>query len=274
MTPQEQQTLQGIVTVANGYNTKVWVTEPNGDMSSLIANGLNNVQRGNITPESLTTLALETCHQISLLSGSVRVENNIAVLDLGGFNFAKEGLSERDWASRILYRPWLVFSDGQQPEEKNWLTNLSMNDTGIWPLLVAGVVVSAIQAAAVVYCVQEAATVIDRKLARDSDERKLAQTQATALKAVEVHTEREKSAGKTLPLSDALKSLLDGLNRMCEKLAALSDKTPMPEPVLPSFGGSSGNLSWSLIVLAALGVAALYYLSKTNNQKSYRLVSD
>lgn len=77
-------------------------------------------------------------------------------------------------------------------------------DTGLAPLLLAGIIVAGIAAATVatVYISQMALDVIDRKLTRDTDTQRMVGAQQLAVKVADDHAQREHAAKEVIPWTD------------------------------------------------------------------------
>lgn len=125
------------------------------------------------------------------------------------------------------------------------------NDTGVWPLAVAAIVVGVAACAAIAYGAYQAAQVIDRKLSRDADTQKLVTTHAATLALLREHADREQAAGKDLPLDAPTTRALESLLRQQETIAKKSDQ-PLSSGVPGTGLGWSGGL-----VLAAIAAAAI-----------------
>ena len=123
---------------------------------------------------------------------------------------------------------------------------------------VVEVLVIVAESAAVAYLAHQAAQVIDNALSRRHDFSELVAADATLLRALDLHVEREKAAGKPLPFEAAE---IDALALLEKRQAAIvARKTP---PISAIGGGDSGGLPWwALPVGIAAAVAAVVILRK------------
>jgi hypothetical protein len=129
------------------------------------------------------------------------------------------------FAASTIARTWMLFPDRarhitvfscsttdgepavlQQP-------SLADADTGLPPLLLAGIIVAGIAAAtiATIYVAQMALDVVDRKLTRDADTQRMVAAQQQAVKMAGEHAQREQAAGKVVPWTDKELHVLEGL---------------------------------------------------------------
>jgi hypothetical protein len=124
------------------------------------------------------------------------------------------------------------------------------SETGAWPVaVVAVVVVGAV--AAIGWCGYQASQVIDRQLARDAASKELVRTDEIARRFLDAHLERERQAGKSLPLDAAT----------AEALAALRERQRLAAPHAPPLAAPSSGLGAGFGFGAGLLVAAAVVLA-------------
>lgn len=133
------------------------------------------------------------------------------------------------------------------------LTRSGSTDAAGWPVVVAIVAASAVWC----FAIYQASDVADRWNARNEQTKQLEQNHATAAAAAAAHVDREKEAGKPLPLDPATKTLLSNLGAEAEKLAARVD----PPRSLISGELTTGAGFGAIGTLAAV-IAALVFLGK------------
>jgi len=165
--------------------------------------------------------------------------------------------AERRRAAVVLYRTVELLADGAR-RSLGFTTIETKTDAGAWPVIAIAAAVSVAQAAAIGYVAFQAAQVIDRQLARRHDLKLLLAEHAKELELVSAHVEREKNAGKTLPLDDATKLALNGTIKRQNEIAA---KTQGPlSSGLPNIDAAAGG--FGLGALLALGAVAWLWFSK------------
>lgn len=165
----------------------------------------------------------------------------------------KGATGERLRASLVLYRTVELLGEGNR-QSLGFTTLAKAGDTGAWPVVAIAAVVSVAQAAAIGYVAFQAAQVIDRQLQRRHDMRLLLAEHAKELELVAKHVEREKQAGKSLPLDEATKL---SLNATIARQDAIAKKQQGPlssgVPDIPAAVGGFG-----LGAVLALGAVAWF----------------
>ncbi len=152
---------------------------------------------------------------------------------------------ERVHAARLLLAPVQRYAELAQ-------LSYATADTGAVPIpvLILGgavaVVVVAAEAYAFMFVAEKAANIVDGALKRNDSSREIQRADAEVLKLVNQHVQREKAAGKTLPIDEPTKLAL----------AALSSRVGS---LLQNFQSqvSSGFPPWALPAVGLAAVAAL-----------------
>jgi hypothetical protein len=144
-----------------------------------------------------------------------------------------------------------VEADDVVPEDPE----TSGGEVGVWPVAVVAIVVIG-AVAAVGWCGYQAAQVIDRLLARDAAARELIRTDEIAQRMVDAHLERERAAGKSLPLDAATAEALETLRQ--RQLLAAPHAPPLAVPGAELGGGWFGGFSAGGLVAAAVVLAFIF----------------
>lgn len=170
-------------------------------------------------------------------------------------------VSERARAVAALGRTQAILA-GEVPGFFGW-TPPRMFATGpdgetAFPLIaiaIVTIVVAVAESAAVAYLAHQASQVADNFLARRADLAELVATDATLLRALDAHAERETAAGKALPLDQAEARALGALED--RQRAIVARKTP---PVADGLSGNGGLPWWALPlgIAAAVGAAVAF----------------
>ena len=169
---------------------------------------------------------------------------------------------ERANAVAALLEPLRYYADSAGIE-----LDLSSDETGAVPipiLVVAGAVaVSAIVARAyvVMYAAEKAGQIVENALKRRAAAAEVQRADAEVIKLVNGHVQREQAAGKTLPLDDATKMAIGGLQTRIGSLvkAAFEQETKAGFPL------------WiSAVGLAAIAVvtAFIVYRKRTTHDRN------
>jgi hypothetical protein len=160
---------------------------------------------------------------------------------------------DRKRAAVVLYRTVELLAEGNR-QGLGFATIEEKTDTGAWPIVVAAVVISIGQAAAIGYVAFQAAQVLDRQLQRRQDLRVLLAEHAKELELVSAHVQREKDAGKALPLDDATKL---SLNATIQRQNAIAAKQQGPlSSGLPDINAAAGGFGLGAVL--ALGAVAWF----------------
>lgn len=172
---------------------------------------------------------------------------------------------ERVDLARALMRTWALLGararlDGLPgPGVQELTTQHDSYDTGIAPLVVAAIAVASVGiSASLSYVAFQAAQVVDRYLARSEDTQRLVETDARLVELAALHADREKAAGKTLPIDEPTRQAVSSLT-------AAQKQILQREPELKSglerlgggFGGFSGGLSLGLVAAVVVAVVLL-----------------
>lgn len=245
-----------------------WIHRDEAGISSTVEAGLSRALKGDWTSgtsgdreRALRGLLIETARCIAELGG-----NKVAVRDLvnasgqttGKAAFIQPGLKDsagpdRRRAAIVLYRTVELLAEGNR-QGLGFATLGGKADVGAWPVVALVAVVSITQAAAVGYVAFQAAQVIDRQLQRRADLRALLAEHAKELELVSAHVQREKDAGKALPLDDATKLALNATIKRQNDIAA-KQQSPLSSG-LPNIDAAAGG--FGLGALLALGAVAWF----------------
>jgi len=170
--------------------------------------------------------------------------------------------SERFSAASLLLAPLGAYADlaGITLEKRASETG----DVGvpIPVLILAGAVavtIVAAQAYVVMYVADKALVIVENALKRNSAAKEIQRADAEVLKLVNTHVQREIAAGTTLPLDDATKLALAGLQNRVGSLVQLGYQNPQEK----------GFPSWALPAagLAAAAVVTAVVIYRTKGQK-------
>lgn len=162
--------------------------------------------------------------------------------------------ADRRRAAVVLYRTIELLAEGNR-RALGFVTVETKGDAGAWPVVAIVAVVSVAQAAAIGYVAFQAAQVIDRQLQRRHDMRLVLAEHAKELELVSAHVQREKDAGKALPLDEATKA---SLNATIARQNELAKKTQGPlSSGLPKIDVNAPE-AFGLGALLALGAVAWF----------------
>jgi hypothetical protein len=239
----------------------VWIFHDEQGPASAVAEGLARAKSEDWTSgtlgaraRALQGLTLETARLMGALAGTYTetTTDGKAYVNIEPAP-VPSAPDERRRASVVLYRSLELLAQSGRSSDTIETFNTKPAETGAWPLIAAVVVVGIAQVAAIGYIAHQAALVVDRQLERKADLKKLAAEHAQTLALVDKHVEREKQAGKALPLDDATKLALNSSIKRQDELAKkvmppLSSGLPNVTP--PDVGG------FGLGLLAAAAVAA------------------
>lgn len=244
-----------------------WVHRDDAGIAAVVDAGLARAKAGDWSSGSsgdreraLRGICIETARCIGELGGSRTV---VTDLTNEGKLLGKVALitptiksaadSEHRRAAIVLYRTLEVLAD-QNRRALGFTTLETKSDVGAWPVVAIVAVVSVAQAAAVGYVAFQAAQVIDRQLQRRHDMRLLLAEHAKELELVSAHVEREKQAGKPLPLDEATKL---SLNATIGRQNEIAKKTQGPlSSGLPDIPAAAGG--FGLGIALALGAVAWF----------------
>jgi hypothetical protein len=206
----------------------------------------NRVLRALAVASAYVVDDLTTKHAKPAASG----EGQLYPYEVGG-NLDRTAFPTRGhcFAASTIARTWMLFPDRarhitvfscttkdgepavlQQP-------SLADTDTGLGPLLLAGIIVAGIAAATVatVYVAQMALDVVDRKLTRDADTQRMLAAQQQAVKMADDHAQRERVAGTVIPWTDKEIQVFEGLLAAQKNIA---DKRQEPFARYSPFDGA------------------------------------
>jgi hypothetical protein len=160
---------------------------------------------------------------------------------------------ERLEAAKALVAPLGVYADLAGLQFAH-----SATETGAIPipvLIVGGAVAVTVvvaQAYVVMYVAEKAASIVDGALKRNSASSEIQRADAEVLKLVNNHVQREQAAGGTLPLDDATRSAIAGLQSRVGSLVnaafANEDKSKFPSWALPAIGLTAAAVVTAIIV--------------------------
>lgn len=197
-------------------------------------------------------LLVERCHVMALLAGTVEASADEFVALRIDPTIRASVTPERAWAAEVLYATPRVLE--REALRGSQLQTETHADVGALPAAaVVGIAIAG--AAAVAFVADRAATVIDRELSRRTEMQKLMQVDATALKVVREHTEREKQAGQELPLDEPTRQVLGMLSKAHAEISARVER-PMSSP-LPNLAGAKPSSWLSGGIGLGLGAAAV-----------------
>lgn len=174
----------------------------------------------------------------------------------------REAPAERVRAAQMLVAPL-----GAYGEIAGLKYTATASDVGAIPipiLIVGGAVaVTAViaQAYVVMYVAEKATNIVDGALKRNAASAQIQKADAEVLKLVNMHVQREQAAGKALPLDDATKTALVGLEARIGTLV----KTSFQPSTTQSFP------SWALPVigLTAAAVVTAIIVYRVKKDKSH-----
>jgi hypothetical protein len=122
--------------------------------------------------------------------------------------------------------------------------------------IVAGVTAATV---CIWHCIDKGAQVVDRELARTDDTMRLAAAHAAAVQMAANHTNAEEKAGKTLPLNEAERAVLDQLGSLQQQvIAAKAAEKPIPETPIVSTTTTGSFFSGAGLALAAVAAVVLF----------------
>lgn len=172
--------------------------------------------------------------------------------------------SERLSAASLLVSPLGAYADlaGIEIEKRASETGDVGAPVPIPVLILAGAVAVAIvaaQAYVVMYVADKALIIVENALKRNSASKEIQRADAEVLKLVNSHVQREIASGTTLPLDDATKLALAGLQNRVGSLVQLGYQNPQEK----------GFPSWALPAagLAAAAVVTAIIIYRTKGQK-------
>ena len=175
---------------------------------------------------------------------------------------ARDADPERVEAAKMLVAPLGVYAD---------MAGLKFTakapDTGAIPIpvLITGgavaVTVVIAQAYVVMYVAEKAGSIVDAALKRNAASSEIQRADAEVLKLVNNHVQREQTSGKTLPLDEATRAALAGLQTRVGSLVKSAFESE----------ASKGFPSWALPTIGLAAVAAVtaiivYRVKKGNKQ--------
>lgn len=244
-----------------------WIHRDEAGIASAVEAGLSRALSGDWSSgtsgdreRALRGLLIETARCMGELAGAKTVVNDL-VKD--GQNVGKVALvhpaprptapTDRKRAAVVLYRTVELLAEGNR-RGLGFTTLDAKADVGAWPIVAIVAVVGVTQAAAIGYVAFQAAQVIDRQLQRRSDLRTLLAEHAKELELVSKHVEREKAAGKPLPLDEATKASLNATIKRQNDIAA-KQQGPLSSG-LPNIDAAAGG--FGLGALLALGAVAWF----------------
>jgi hypothetical protein len=209
-------------------------------------------------PRALQGLALETAW-LGTWFGGGKIEQTTAPdgSTLIRIQPAAPGSDARGQIARSLFASFDRWVSVEQ-STADYETRSTPVETGMWPLIVAAVIIGIARCAAIGYAAYQAAQVVDRALARNADGAKLAESHAATLAVLRVHAEREQAAGKTLDLDEPSRAALSQL-LADQKAIASKRENPIPSGV-PESSGSFFGLGFG--AAAALAAVALFLVHK------------
>jgi len=221
--------------------------------------GIRHLEAGDWTgalrpaEEFLAVLALRLV-LAGYLIGSV--EKSVGVDGVTMLKVELDGRSappERLEVARALVAPLGVYAD---------IAGLSFQstaaDTGAIPipvLIVGGAVAVTVviaEAYVVMYVAEKAATVVDRALVRNAASAEIQRADAEVLKLTNLHVQREQAAGKTLPLDDATRLAVSGLQSrvgaLVKQAFSNESKQGFPAWAVPTIGLTTLAVVTAIIV--------------------------
>ncbi len=205
-------------------------------------------------------LLAETCFAMAYMAGEVVVRDSeagqVAAISL----VPRAGVQrERLEVAGRLYATLRVLQLDDGGGLSGGIETRAQPDVGALPA-VAVVAIVAVGVIGVGYCAHQAAQVIDRQLARREKSRLMLQQHEAALEVVEKHQEREKTAGKPLPLDAASRRVLDALRKAQEAIA--QDREQPYEPFVPRAVQTGAGWALGTVPLVVGGVVLAYLLLK------------
>lgn len=244
-----------------------WIHRDEAGIGSTVEAGLARALKGDWTSgtsgdreRALRGLLIETARCMGELAGSKTVVSDLMQDGKAAGKVAvihpapKSGADpDRRRAATVLYRTVELIAEGNR-QGLGFTTLDAKSDTGAWPVVAIVAVVAVTQAAAIGYVAFQAAQVVDRQLQRRADLRTLLAEHAKELELVSQHVEREKLAGKPLPLDEATKASLNATIKRQNEIAA-KQQGPLSSG-LPNIDAAAGG--FGLGVVLALGAAAWF----------------
>jgi hypothetical protein len=164
--------------------------------------------------------------------------------------------TEHAAAARALMTPVAVYADMAGIEFR-----AEPVDTGIVPiplLIIGGAVTVAATIAhswILVEVAKNAAAIVDGVLRRKDASEEIQKADAEVIKLVNNHVQREQDAGKVLPLDEATKSAISGLNGRVNALVTTAYKPNVTSNTEPA----SNKWLWGIALAGALTVGVLGY---------------
>jgi hypothetical protein len=186
------------------------------------------------------------------------------------------------FAASAIARTWMLF-----PDRARHITVFSCSttdgaaavlqhpsladvDTGLPPLLLAGIIVVGIAAATVatIHIAQMALDVVDRKLTRDADTQRMVSAQQQAVKMADDHTQRERAAGKVIPWTDKEMRVFE---RLLATQKTLAEKRQEPlgryrpfDGAIDAFERVAAKTAQSVLPYVLLAGGAYFVLSRSS----------
>lgn len=257
-----------MATVTEHPDEGQWIHRDEAGISSTVEAGISRALKGDWTSgtsgdreRALRGLLIETARCMGELAGTKTLVTDL-VKD--GKPTGKrvalihpapkaDANPDRKRAAIVLYRTVELLAEGNR-QGLGFTTLDGKADVGAWPVVALVAVVSITQAAAIGYVAFQAAQVIDRQLQRRSDLRALLAEHAKELELVSQHVEREKLAGKPLPLDEATKASLNATIKRQNDIVA-KQQGPLSGG-LPNIDAAAGG--FGLGALLALGAVAWF----------------
>lgn len=260
-----------MATLTESPNEGQWLHRDDAGIASVVEAGLARAKAQDWTSgtsgdreRALRGLLIETARCMAELGGQKVVA---APLVVGEKTVGKVAMlnpapapgtpPERRRAAVVLYRTVELLAESNR-RALGFATIEQKSDTGAWPIVAVAAVVSIGQAAAIGYVAFQAAQVLDRQLQRRHDLRMLLAEHAKELELISAHVQREKDAGKALPLDDATKLALNGTIQRQNEIAA-KQQSPLGSG-LPDINAAAGG--FGLGALLALGAVAWFVFTK------------
>lgn len=244
-----------------------WIHRDDAGIAATVDAGMSRAKAGDWSSgtagdreRALRGVLIETARLIGELGGNPTVVSDLMQDGKAAGKVAmihpgiKSGVgTDRRRAAIVLYRTIELLAEGNR-QGLGFTTLETKTDVGAWPIVAIVAVVSITQAAAIGYVAFQAAQVIDRQLQRRQDMRALLAEHAKELELVSAHVQREKDAGKALPLDDATKLALNGTIKRQNDIAA-KQQGPLSSG-LPNVDAAAGG--FGLGALLALGAVAWF----------------
>jgi hypothetical protein len=166
---------------------------------------------------------------------------------------------ERVAAAQLLLAPLGAYSDlaGLKMTIQNDIGDVGAVPIPIPILITAGAVAVTMvlaRAGVIMWVAQKAADIVDGALLRNDASKELQRADAEALKLVNNHVQREQAAGTTLPIDEATKTALQGLQARVDSIVQASFQSAaqkgLPSWVLPAAGIAAASLVTAVLVMS------------------------